>query len=63
MLVLKPVELGILTVIMLIGIIALSTEITENEAIAKIAVVPSLILLIAVTGYAMFRTYTYYRLR
>jgi hypothetical protein len=54
--VLKPVEVGLLTIIMLIGIIALATELTEYEEIAKIVVIPSLILLIAVTGYALFRT-------
>ncbi len=54
--ILKPVEVGVLTIIMLIGIIALTTELTEYEEIAKTVVIPSLILLIAVTGYAMFRT-------
>ena len=60
--VLKPLELGILSVIMLIGIVALTTEIVEIEEIAKTIVIPSLILLIVVTGYAMYQTYTYNRL-
>jgi predicted Na+-dependent transporter len=53
--VLKPVEIGVLSLIMLIGIIALATELTEYEEIAKVVVVPSLILLILVTGYALFK--------
>jgi len=53
---LKPLEVGILTVIMLIGIIALATELTEYEEVAKVVVIPSLVLLIIVTGYAMLRT-------
>ena len=60
--VLKPLGLSILSVIMLIGIIALTTELIEMEEIAKTVVIPSLILLIAVTGYAMFQTYRYNRL-
>jgi hypothetical protein len=55
--VLKPVGLGLLAVIMAIGIVALITELMEAEEIAKIVVVPSLILLIIVTGYAIFQTY------
>jgi hypothetical protein len=55
--VLKPVGLGLLTAIMLIGIIALTTELTEAEEIAKTVVIPSLILLIIVTGYAIIQTY------
>jgi hypothetical protein len=54
--VLKPLEIGILGIIMLIGIVALVTELTEYEEIAKIVVIPSMILLIIVTGYAIFRT-------
>jgi hypothetical protein len=53
--VLKPIELSVLTIIILIGIIALTTELTEYEAIAKIVVIPSLILLIAVSGYSLFK--------
>ena len=53
--VLKSVEIGALSVIMLIGIIALTTELIENEEIAKLIVIPSLILLIILTGYEMFR--------
>jgi uncharacterized membrane-anchored protein len=57
--VLKPLELGILSVIMIIGIIALCTELVEFEEIAKVIVIPSLLLLIIVTGYAIFKTYRY----
>lgn len=52
----KSTEIGVLTMIMLIGIIALTTEITEYEEIAKIVVIPSLVLLIIVSGYVMFKT-------
>jgi hypothetical protein len=52
---LKPLEIGILSIIMLIGIIALTTELTEYEEIAKLVVIPSLILLIIVTGYGIFK--------
>jgi hypothetical protein len=41
---------------MLIGIVALTTELTEYEEIAKVVVVPSMLLLIIVTGYAIFKT-------
>jgi hypothetical protein len=44
---------------MLIAIIALTTELTEYEEVAKIVVVPSLILLIVVTGYALFKAAYY----
>jgi hypothetical protein len=54
--VLRPLEVGILSIIMLIGIIALTTELTEYEEIAKIIVIPSMVLLIIVTGYAVFKT-------
>ena len=53
--VLRPVELGILVVIMMIGIVALVTEISQYEELAKIIVIPSLCLLILVTGYTMFK--------
>ena len=52
--ILKPLELGLLTIIILIGIIALATELTEYE-VAKVVVVPSLVLLILVTGYGIFK--------
>jgi len=39
---------------LLIGIIALTTELTQYEEIAKIIVIPSLVLLIIVAGYAIF---------
>jgi hypothetical protein len=48
---------------MLIGILALITELMEVEEIAKVVVVPSLILLIAVTGYCMFQSYKINNLR
>jgi hypothetical protein len=60
--VLKPLGLGILSVIMIIGIIALIIELIEYEEIAKIVVVPSLVLLISVTGYALFQTFRYNKL-
>jgi hypothetical protein len=53
--VLKPLEFGLLSIVMLIGIVALTAELTEYEEIAKTVVVPSLILLIIVTGYALFK--------
>jgi hypothetical protein len=55
-LLLKPLEIGILSIIMLIGIVALATELTEYEEIAKIVVIPSMVLLIIVTGYAIIKT-------
>lgn len=54
--VLKPLGVGVLSTIMLTGIIALTMELTEYEEIARIVVIPSLILLIIVTGYAIFKT-------
>jgi membrane-bound ClpP family serine protease len=56
MMILKPIKIGILTVIMLIGIVALITELTQYEEVAKIVVIPSLVLLIIVSGYAMITT-------
>lgn len=61
--VIKPLGLSILSVIMIIGIVALTTELIEMEEVAKTVVIPSLILLIAVTGYAMYQTYTHNRFR
>lgn len=57
--VLKPLGMGILSIIMIVGIIALITELVEYEEIAKLVVIPSLALLISVTGYALFQTYRY----
>jgi hypothetical protein len=54
--VLKPIELGVFSIIILIGIVALTTELTEYEEIAKVVVIPSLILLILVAGYGMFKS-------
>jgi hypothetical protein len=54
--VLKPVEYSVLSMIMLIGIIALAVELTHYEEIAKIIVIPSLVLLIVVAAYGMFKT-------
>jgi len=61
--VLRPVGIIALSIIMLIGILALITELMEVEEIAKVVVVPSLILLIAVTGYCMFQSYKINNLR
>ena len=55
--VIRPLEVGVLSVIMLIGIVALTVELTENEEIAKLIVIPSLVLLIIVSGYSVFRLY------
>jgi len=55
--VLRPLELGILATIMLVGIFALAAELIEYEEIAKVVVIPSLVFLILVTGYAMFRSF------
>jgi len=57
--VLKPLGVGILSIIMVVGIIALITELFEFEQIAKVVVIPSLVLLVSVTGYALFQTYRY----
>ena len=61
--VLRPIGMGALGLIMVIGILALTTELTEMEEVAKTVVVPSLILLIAVTGYSIFQTYRATNLR
>lgn len=53
--VLRPIELGVLTLIMFIGIASLVTELTQFEQLAKYIVIPSLCLLIIVTGYTMFK--------
>ena len=54
--ILKPVEIGLLALIMLIGIVALTTELAEREEIAKMVVIPSMVLLIIVTGYTILKT-------
>ena len=54
--VLRPIKLSIFTIIIFIGLIALVTELTQYEEMAKILVIPALVLLIIVTGYAMFTT-------
>jgi uncharacterized membrane protein YkvI len=51
----QPVKLGVLTVVMLIGIIALTSELTQFEDVAKMIVIPSLILLIVITGFSIFK--------
>jgi tryptophan-rich sensory protein len=61
--VLKPMRLGILCIIMLVGVVALTTELIEFEEIAKMVVIPSLVLLVALTGYLVFQTHTYNELR
>lgn len=55
----KPLGLGALGIIMVIGIVALIAELIEYEDIAKIIVVPCLALLILVTGYSLFQTLAY----
>ena len=57
--ILKPLGVGILSIIMIIGIVALITELIEYEEIAKVVVIPCLVLLISVTGYSLFQTYRY----
>lgn len=54
--VLKPIEMTVLPIIMIIGMVVLFTELMEYEEIAKIVVIPSLILLIVVTGWTMLKT-------
>ena len=44
---------------MIIGIVALITELIEYEEIAKVVVIPCLVLLISVTGYSLFQTFRY----
>ncbi len=61
--VLKPLGIGILSIIMMTGIIALITELIEFEEMAKLVVIPSLVLLISVTAYALFQTYRYNHFR
>ena len=53
--VLRPIELGVLTVIMIIGVAALITELTQFEEVAKVIVIPSLCSLVIVTGYTIFK--------
>jgi len=53
--ILRPAEISLLSVIMIIGVIALSVELIEYEEIAKVIVIPSLVLLIGVSGYAMVK--------
>lgn len=55
--VLRSVELGVLSIIMLIAIIALSTELVEYEEVAKFVVIPSLALLIALSAYSIVVAY------
>jgi len=51
----KPIKLTLLTIILLIGVTALATELTEYEELAKVVVIPSLILLISLSGYSLFK--------
>jgi hypothetical protein len=53
--VIKSIEVGVLTVIMSIGIIALIAEVTQFEEVAKIIVIPSLCLLLILTGYTILK--------
>jgi len=55
-LLLNRLELGVLSIILLIGVLALTAELTEYEEIAKLVVVPSLVLIIAITSYAMWKS-------
>lgn len=57
--ILKPLGVGILSIILIIGIVALITELIEYEEIAKVVVIPCLVLLISVTGYSLFQTFRY----
>ena len=54
--ILKPIEITSLIIITFIGIIALIAELTEFEEIAKLVVIPSLVLLICVSLYTVFKT-------
>ena len=56
-LLLSRLELGVLSIILIIGVLALTAELTEYEEIAKLVVIPSLVLLIAITCYAMWKSY------
>jgi hypothetical protein len=51
--VVKPLGMGIFAIIMVIGIVALITELIEFEEIAKVIVIPSLVLLISVSAYSL----------
>jgi hypothetical protein len=42
---------------MIIGIVALATELMQIEEVAKMIVIPSLTLLIGISGYAILQTY------
>jgi len=53
--VIRSLEVSTLGVIMLIGIVALTVELTEFEVIAKFLVVPSLVLLIVITDYSIYK--------
>ena len=53
---LQRLELGVLSIILLIGITALVTELTEYEDVAKLVVIPSLVLLIVITSYTLWKT-------
>jgi hypothetical protein len=53
---LNRLELGVLSIILVVGVLALTAELTENEEIAKLVVIPSLVLLIAITSYAMWKS-------
>jgi hypothetical protein len=53
--VVKPLGMGIFAIIMVIGIVALITELIEFEEIAKVIVIPSLVLLISVSAYSLIQ--------
>ncbi|HET6589187.1 MAG TPA: hypothetical protein VFG45_03375 [Candidatus Nitrosocosmicus sp.] len=45
-----------MSIVLVIAITALITELIEFEEIAKTIVIPSLILLIIISGYSIFKT-------
>lgn len=53
----KPLQIGLLTTILSIALLALSAELIQYEEIAKIVVIPSLVLLIMITVYTMSKMY------
>jgi hypothetical protein len=57
-LLLEPLKLWMLVTIMVIAIVALTTELTQYEEIAKFVVIPSLLLLIILIGFNIIKTST-----
>ena len=52
----QSIKISIFSIMMLIGLIALTTELTQYEEIAKLVVVPSIIMLIGLCIYSMFKS-------